>query len=93
MENVHDNIGVIEEHPLSFAFAFRMPHAFALFLKLTGDMPGYTLHVPVGRARGDDKIPGEVGKLPNVQNNDAFGFLIFAGFLNRLRNSSGLHFF
>jgi hypothetical protein len=75
--DVHDDVGEVDEYPLTFALAF---HAHGLEVVLLGELHdaiGDGFDVAVGVARGDDDDVGDVGEVSHVHDFDVDGLHVF----------------
>jgi len=75
LEDVHDHIPIVEQHPLGLATTFDPQRSPIHVAKLELDLVGKTLDVTVGGTRRDRKHVRDPQKLRHIQEDDIGGFL------------------
>ena len=74
-EDVHDEIDIIQQHPLRPVVAFHIVRVVAVALEAQLDVVGDRLDLPRVGAGADQEIIGETGDLSQVENYQIQGFL------------------
>jgi len=84
MEDMHDDITRIHQHPFTLRLTFHGQNVKALFLECVDDVVGERGYMFLGAAGGYDHGVGESGFTGEIDGDDIFCFVI----IERLRDEA-----
>jgi hypothetical protein len=78
VKDVHDHVAIIRHDPLAHRESVNTERrAFVLLLQPGFELVHNRLQLRLRRARTDDEEIGERGELPNIEDDDVLGLLVF----------------